>query len=102
PGTCRAPSSLFPLAHTRTKQEKRAACACRRPKSREETPKEGGGSLRCRRPLTMRAVRKFKIAAPTRPAGEAHRLVSGKRCHFRRLTGVPEPRARAQVRATAL
>jgi hypothetical protein len=26
--------------------EKRAACECKRPKSREETPKEGGGNAR--------------------------------------------------------
>jgi hypothetical protein len=40
-----------PLALTRFRdvecaQEKRAACESKRPKSREETPKEGGGNAR--------------------------------------------------------
>jgi hypothetical protein len=32
--------------------EKRAACDCKRPKSREETPKEGGGNARRYRTAT--------------------------------------------------
>src|SRR5262249_46998619 len=32
--------------------EKRAACGCKRPKSREETPKEGGGNARRYRTAT--------------------------------------------------
>src|SRR5262249_13589287 len=32
---------------------KRAACECKRPKSREETPKEGGGSARRYRTATI-------------------------------------------------
>jgi hypothetical protein len=40
-GTRIRPPSLFPSLNT----EKRAACKCKRPKSREETPKEGSDSL---------------------------------------------------------
>jgi len=35
-----------------TSQEKRAACDCKRPKFREETPKEGGGNARRYRTAT--------------------------------------------------
>src|SRR5947207_7049690 len=39
-----------PLLHDSL--EKRAACDCKRPKSREETPKEGGGNARRYRTAT--------------------------------------------------
>jgi len=43
--------------------EKRAACGCKRPKSREETPKEGGGNARrYRTAITYTAAHKVQAA----------------------------------------
>jgi hypothetical protein len=52
-GRQNAPTTVRPM------KERWAACGCRRPKSREETPKEGDGNARrCRTATTCRLDRK--------------------------------------------
>jgi hypothetical protein len=62
--------------------EKRAACGCKRPKSREETPKEGGGNAeRYRTATTYTASHKKqaeKVGNAVYFAGERHSLRRSK------------------------
>jgi hypothetical protein len=43
------------------KMKKGPPCECNRPKSREETPKEGSDSLRLTLPICMSALHEFKV-----------------------------------------
>jgi hypothetical protein len=51
-----APHGLQPLD-----KEKGPPCECKRPKSREETPKEGSDSLRYRQARSISALHDFKV-----------------------------------------